>query len=273
MTYIPEEAKEIINNNIESLEAVLPDFLESYHIYGSISLGAFNTKESDIDFIAITKRKAMEKDIDILKNLHINIKKKFPKKSLDGMYLFKDDIEALNKKDSPCLRFNDGNFEGIVPFLRDSIDAFQLKKYGINIKGQSAKSLDYSVNFNILINNMYENLNTYWLNWMNKCKKFPSMDYINLLVNLKEIEWGVLGVSRLYYTFLEKDMTSKVGAGEYALKVFPQRWHKIINESMRLRKGVKTSYYSSLLQRRNDAIAYMDFVIGESNKGLSQNRK
>jgi hypothetical protein len=85
------------------------------------------------------------------------------------------------------------------------------------------------------------------------------------------IEWGVLGVSRLYYTFKEKDMTSKVGAGEYALKNVPQEWHKIINESMRLRKGNKKSYYNSIVKRRNDALKYIDYIIQESNKFLSEN--
>ncbi|MDZ5016954.1 DUF4111 domain-containing protein, partial [Clostridium perfringens] len=68
-------------------------------------------------------------------------------------------------------------------------------------------------------------------------------------VSLNIIEWGVLGVSRLYYTFKERDITSKIGAGEYALQNLPERWHKIINESMRLRKGNKKSFYNSIFER------------------------
>lgn len=68
---------------------------------------------------------------------------------------------------------------------------------------------------------MRDNLNSYWLKWVNSCRRFTSIGYIALLVSLKTIEWGVLGVSRLYYTFNEKNITSKVGAGEYALKTVP----------------------------------------------------
>lgn len=46
-------------------------------------------------------------------------------------------------------------------------------------------------------------------------------------------------ISRLYYTFRERNLISKVGAGEYGLQVVPQKWHKIIKESMRLQKDNK----------------------------------
>lgn len=261
MNYIPEEAKEIINEHTNMIETNLPNFLEAYYIYGSVSLGAFDYGTSDLDFIAVVKRKANEKDINILKKIHGDMQRKFNKTIVDGMYLLNDDIESLNKREISCLRFNDGKFQGFKMFDRNSIDAFQLKKYGITIKGRRIENLDYTVDFDILISKMQDNLNTYWLNWINDCRRFPSIRYINLFVNLKAIEWGVLGVSRLYYTFKERDMTSKVGVGEYVLQTLPQRWHKIIKESMRLRKNNKKSYYNSIFERRSDALAYIDYII------------
>jgi hypothetical protein len=119
---------------------------------------------------------------------------------------------------------------------------------------------------------MKENINTYWQNWVNACRRFPSMRYISIYISLKTIEWGVLGISRLYFTFLEMDITSKVGAGEYALRTVPQRWHKIIKEAMRLRKNNKKSYYNSVFKRRRDALGYIDYIIQESNKLFEKNK-
>lgn len=110
--------------------------------------------------------------------------------------------------------FNDGKFNGYKEFCKNSIDAYQLKKYGITIKGQNIEEDLYTIDWDILINNMRNNLNTYWFGWWSACKKFPSFNYISLLISIRMVEWGVLGVSRLYYTFKEKDITSKVGAGE-----------------------------------------------------------
>lgn len=266
MEHIPEEAEEIINSHINMIEREIPGFLESYYIYGSVSLGAFDYGMSDIDFIIITKREIAESDINVLKKIHSQMRKKYRKTILDGSYISKHDMESLNKGEVSCIRFNDGVFKGIKKLNINSIDFYQLKKYGITIKGQEIDSLKYTVNWDILIDNMKNNLNTYWANWVNDCKKFLSIKYIGLFYSLKMVEWGVLGVSRLYYTFKEKDITSKLGAGEYALRTVPERYHKIINESMRLRRGIKKSYYNSVFERRNDAIAYMYYIIKEINR-------
>ena len=71
MNYIPEKAKEIIEEHIKIIESSLSNFLESYYIYGSISLGAFDSTFSDIDFISVVKRKVNEEDINTLKKIHV----------------------------------------------------------------------------------------------------------------------------------------------------------------------------------------------------------
>ena len=265
MSNIPERVNQILNEYFDLFESRLPNVLKAYVIFGSVSLGAFNDGFSDIDFVAVVNRKFTEADLGVLKEVHNSIKIQYPKTDLMGMYVMEYDLsfEHENTKSCPC--FIDGIFKGYQRFEKNSIDAYQLKKYGITIKGQGSENLKYTVDWDILIHNMRDNINTYWFNWENGCKKFPSSKFFCLLLSLGMVEWGVLGVTRLYYTFKEGDMTSKVGAGEYALKTVPQRWHKIINESMRLRKGIKKSYYKSIFERRKDALDYIEYIIKESN--------
>lgn len=266
MKCLPEKVKEVVDEHIKVIELSLPKFLEAYYIYGSVSFGVFDYGNSDIDFIAVINRKATEIDINILIKIHDDMQRKFHKTILDGMYLLKDDIESLSKGEITCLRFNDGVFKGIKTFDTNSVDAFELKKYGITVKGKEIANFKYTVDFDILTNKMKENINTYWLKWVNTYRRFSSIRFIGLLISLKTIEWGVLGVSRLYYTFMERDIASKVGAGEYALRTVPLRWHKIIKEAMRLRKNNKRSFYNSIFKRRIDTINYIDYIIQESNK-------
>ncbi|HYE12446.1 MAG TPA: aminoglycoside adenylyltransferase domain-containing protein [Patescibacteria group bacterium] len=265
MNSIPENVNKILTEYFTIFEARLPNLLEAYYIYGSISLGAFDCGFSDIDFIAVVKRQTTETDMTILKEIHKYIKKKFPKTDLMGLYVMQSDLQLHHKNEKSCPCFIDGIFKGLEKFDQNSIDAYQLKKYGITMKGLDIKSYTYEVDWDTLIQNMSDNLNTYWLNWLNGCRKPLSVKYIGSFIHLGMIEWGVLGVTRLYYTFKERDITSKVGAGEYALKMVPQRWHKIIHESMRLRKGNKISYYKSIFERRKDALDYIEFIIAESN--------
>lgn len=263
MINISDKVKEVIDVHTHMIETFLPDFLASYYIYGSVSLGAFNYNQSDIDFIAIYKRKAMETDIKILKKIHIGMHRKFRKTILDGMYMFMEDAESLKyNSEISCLRFNNGEFKGYQTFYRNSIDSFQLIKYAIKIKGKETAELDYTVDVDIMISKTLHNLNTYWLNWLNR----PSIKSISLLFSPKCIEWGVLGVTRQYYTFREREIASKVMAGDYALQNLPEKWHKIISEAMRLRKDIRKSYYHSIFKRRNDALDYISFIIQESNR-------
>jgi hypothetical protein len=264
--YLPEKVNEIVNEHIKNIELNLPQFLEAYYVSGSVALGAFHDGKSDIDFIAVIKIKASEMDIDALKKIHNEMHRTHYEATLDGMYLRMDDIESFCDSEIPCLRFNDGVFRGFEVFDLNSVDAFILKKYGITVKGQEVKDLKYSVDFDSLIRKMRDNLNTYWLHWIKACRRFPSLRYIRVFASLKMIEWGVLGVTRQYYTFNERDITSKVQAGEYALKNVTHRWHKIIKESMRIRMNNKKSYYHSVIKRRNDALDYMDYIIQECNK-------
>ncbi|MBS4190624.1 DUF4111 domain-containing protein [Bacillus sp. FJAT-49705] len=265
MSKISSNIKLVIDSYFGLLDSKLPNILESYYVYGSISLGAFLDGLSDVDFIAVLQRKLTNTDIAALKEVHKQIQKRYLRTSLDGIYVMQSDLESL-KNENSCLEFREGKFQGHTKFNKNSIDAFQLKKYGIALKGRDAETLNYTVNWEELLSGMHENLNTYWKNWRDNCGKFPSIHYAGLFFSLSMIEWGVLGITRLFYTFLENDIISKVGAGEYALRTVPPRWHKIINESMRLRKGITQSYYTSRIERRNDALLYMDFIIQESNK-------
>jgi hypothetical protein len=228
-------------------------------------LGAFQKGFSDIDFIVLINQHPTDDELQRLKDIHKDMQRKFSGTILDGYYLVKEEMEAENQRVISSHYFSGGKFKGKRSFSKDSIDAFQLKKYGITIKGLPAEDINYFVDMDTLLTEQIKNVNTYWQNWLDSCKRFPSINYFGSFVSIRSIEWGVLGVTRLFYTIREKDMTSKVGAGEYAHVTVPGQWHKIIEEAIRWRKGEKKSLYRSARKRRADALAYMEYVIGECN--------
>lgn len=262
MNRIRRDIKTIIDEFVDRVERSLPGFLQDFYIYGSLSLDAFQNGFSDIDFIALINQHPTVDELQKLKDIHKHMQRKFSNTILDGYYLVKEEMTAENQRVIPSHYFSEGKFNGKRSFSKDSIDAFQLKKYGIIIKGQR---VDYSMDFDIVLKNQKDNINTYWQNWLDSCRRFPSINYLGSFVSIRSIEWGVLGVTRLFFTILEKDITSKVGAGVYALGTVPEKWHKIIQEAIRWRKGEKKSLYRSVRKRRADALAYMEYVIGECN--------
>ncbi|CAM3427989.1 aminoglycoside adenylyltransferase domain-containing protein [Paenibacillus lupini] len=258
---VPKKAQEVLDQHCIRLEQELPNVVEAYHLFGSVSIGAFQEGLSDLDFVAVTSRPLREREVQVLEQIHRDLEQKIPTISLDGRYVVREDIERLAYKDCPYYYFNSGKLVGIDRFHKNSIDAYQLKQYGIPILGKDPRTYDYTVDWDLLAQNMKRNIEQYWMNWKRKVERFPAS--LGMLYKGWMIEWGVLGVSRIYYSIREQDMISKTGAGEYALQHVPTRWHRIIQESIQLRSGSKKSLYRSRLQRRKDALAYMDYLMKE----------
>jgi hypothetical protein len=98
----------------------------------------------------------------------------------------------------------------------------------------------------------------------------------------------VLGVSRLHYTLATGDISSKADAGRYALHAFPDKWHRIVNESRRIRRADYArpdfsnvlaevndfirvrredgSLYATPLARRGDVLAIGDTVMTDARR-------
>ncbi|MBY6036638.1 DUF4111 domain-containing protein [Fictibacillus nanhaiensis] len=262
---IPKTVNQVINEYLNVMEGRLPNLLESFYIFGSVSIGAFQEGMSDIDFVAVVKRKLSETDVAQLKDVHESMKRTFPKTGLDGMYVLREDLEGINEGGPSCPYFNEGTLQGYRTFDRNWIDSFQLKTYGIVIKGLPIETYNLSIDWETLKSNLIHNVNTYWLNWKNGCEKVTSLSFIGSFVSGSMIEWGVLGVTRLYYSLREEDITSKMGAGEYALHHVPEKYHRILHEAMRLRQGNKPSYYRSVFKRRRDMLDYMAYMMRECN--------
>src|SRR5215212_146302 len=83
----------------------------------------------------------------------------------------------------------DGNFD------MNNITWWILKNRGIVLVGPA--DLDIDVDWDLLITRMRGNLNTYWLNFT----KVPRR--IVWMLTDDGIQWAVLGVLRLFYTFNE----------------------------------------------------------------------
>ncbi len=258
---VPKKVQEILDDYFQMIKPL--DLLESFYLYGSISIGAFVDVYSDIDFFTVIKRNVSPPELETLKQIHEKLMIKYPQTDLMGYYLAKDELKSLKDNTANCLCFIDGVCRGYTKFDTNSVDAYQLKKYGIAIFGPEAASLDYEITPNIFNQEkMLQEFTSYWLVFINK----PSIKYKGLF-DIAVIDWVVLGVSRIYFCYKEKDVTSKLRAGEYALQAFPKKWDRIIRESMRLRTGNKTSYYRwPFLKRRNDVINYVKFVYNECKK-------
>ncbi|OPA73728.1 hypothetical protein BVG16_26935 [Paenibacillus selenitireducens] len=253
----------ILYEYISMVQKELP--LQGFYIYGSIALGDYSLELSDIDFIAVTDQRLNPDGIRHVEQVHRLVERKFPKPNLNGIYVTWEDLGKLQEEITPYPFYCDGKLTAAGYFECNLVTWYELKHTGITIIGPEASDLAFTVDWGQLISLMYANLNTYWQRWIVQSEKHLSLKSAALYFRSSEVEWGVLGITRLFYTFREHQITSKARAGEYALLIVPERWHKILQEALRVRRGVKKSMYASKSQRRSDALHYMKYIQKEAN--------
>jgi len=237
----------------------LPDFISALYVVGSIALDGFNEQFSDIDFVAVLNCQISPVDIETLNAIHKAIEKNFPKWKLSGGYFQINDLGRFENEIKPHPYYHDGKFHDKGYFEINSVTWWILKNHGIAVMGKESGDLPFTVDWNILVARMKENLNSYWVSWTTRIDGF--------LVMLSDwgIQWTVLGVLRQYYTFRENSITTKIRAAEYALTWLPNRWRSLIQEAIDIREGKKKSRYRSKIVRMIDAVKFLKYVIQTCN--------
>jgi hypothetical protein len=138
-----------------------------------------------------------------------------------------------------------------------------LKNYGMTLVGKQPDHYALNIDVEDLINYVKLNADTYWVNWTEQASKNLSINGVFTLFE-QGVEWGVLGISRLYYTIHENDIASKYEAGKYVLDKIPTHHERIIREALRIRKAEnESSYYKSPFRRRRDSLLFMRYMINQ----------
>lgn len=259
---IPQLLNALAEEYVGAMTAELPGFMSACYLHGSIALGAFQPGLSDIDFIAVISRPASEQVIARLKAIHGELKRKYPHLPMSGSYLQWHDLGRLEGAIEPHPHYHDGalHLQGYHDI--NLVTWWLLKNRGLALLGPAPGELDLEVDWDRLVADMRENLNTYWVRFTRQPSRIAWLlfDY--------GIQWTVLGVLRQFYTFREQDITSKTGAGEYALAPLPKKWHRIIQEALNVRGRRSTRLYRLRLVRAVEAFRFLRYTVRLCNAGL-----
>lgn len=256
---IPTSIRPLLAAYIGALEAEAPGLVTGLYIHGSIALDAYTPGQSDIDATAFLSRPATTTDLAKLSALHTAHTSTYPRPLLEVSYLQWSDLgKAEHDIISPI--YHDGFFKAAGNFDANLVTWWVIQNHGITLIGPQPSKLSLHVDWNILLKLMHENLNSYWIRFIQKPRG------IAWFLHDSGIEWIILGVLRQYYSFVAHDITSKLGAGEYALTHLPEKWNRIIREALRIRNQEPVSLYTSKLTRAGEAYNFVRFLMQQSNK-------
>lgn len=252
---IPELVRPIVRDYIRLTEKRLLGLIDGSYLIGSIALGEFNEYLSDIDFVTILNRRATPVDIEHLRKIHQTLENSYPRWKMSGSYVQHSDLGKLEQQLMPHPHFHDGVLHPVAQHGLNAVIWWELKHCGITVLGADPRNLPIDVNWDLLIEEMRANLNSYWRSWT----RHPWR--VMALYTDWGIQWAVLGILRQFYTFRENSITTKIKAGEYALRCLPNNWHPLIQDAIHIRQGKKDLAYRFRFGRMIHAVNFLKYVI------------
>jgi hypothetical protein len=257
---MPKSVQQVLSEYTAMVHAALPGLLDGVYLHGSLALNAYNPGLSDIDFISITSRRCTATDIDSLRTIHHTLVQRYPQAQLEGCYLIAQDVGRFEDHMLPHPYIHDGSLHASGYHDINAVTWWILKQHGIAVYGPPPNQFDIQIDWELLLADMHHNLNTYWASFTSSPRRMA------WLLNDYGIQWVVLGVLRQFYTFRERAITSKAGAGMYGLVHMPPQWHPLIQEAINFREGSMRSCYRSRIGRAISARAFLQLIITACNQ-------
>ncbi|MFG1705971.1 aminoglycoside adenylyltransferase domain-containing protein [Nonomuraea sp. M3C6] len=261
----------IVETYLSLADAEAPGLVEGLYLEGSAALGDYRPGTSDVDFVAVT---AAEPPVEVLGRIHDRL----GAHPFDGVYLTWDDLrrDPSDLEARPQAHAGRLNRRGGV----NPITWHTLAHHGLTCRGPKPDELEIWNDPATLAAWTDGNLDSYWRRLVIRASRLASPWGLTCLGSYGAV-WVVTGVARLHYTLATGEITSKAGAGRHALETFPERWHRVVNEALRLREedaalptvasavsGLgdhfgtpRCSLYGSPFERRRDVLGFAEQAI------------
>lgn len=256
---IPSQAKPVLDDYAGRLQDRLPDLVTGLYLHGSVALGAFDPRLSDIDFLALLSRPCTKSDLACLAEIHRRVRSEHPHPALDGGYLQWADVGKNEDAIQPYPYYHNGRLEPDKRVGVNAVTWWTIGNCGLALIGPEPQNLDIEVDGAALTAYLLPNLNTYWRAFTKNPRR------VLWLLSDSGLQWVILGVLRQYYTFREQAIISKTEAGHYGLGHLPERWGRLIREALRIRQGAGVPLYRSRIGRAADAHRFLRFMIDYCN--------
>lgn len=255
---------EVVETYLTAADTEAPGLVEGLYLEGSVALGDFRTHTSDVDFVAVVAEPPGAAALTALRRVHARVREHQRRPYFDGVYLTWGDLSggptvAIARPTSHEGRFHPG--EG----RQSPVTWHTLARHGITCRGPALTEVGVWTDPAALAEWQNTNLDEYWGRGLARASRLLSKPGLATLTDYGTA-WTVTGVSRLHYTLATGEITSKDGAGRHALTTFPGRWHRIVAESLRIRRAEPgPSLYGTPLRRRQDTLAFTAMTIADAH--------
>jgi hypothetical protein len=278
----------VVDAYLEAVDDAAPGLVEGLYLTGSTALGEFRPQTSDIDFLAVTSNRPDAAALAALSRAHVRLRHRCPRPFFDGRYVTWNDLARDPRHADPGPYSYEGHFHA-RGYGADPVTWHTVADHGVRCRGAEPADLAIWTDAAALASWTLNNFDSYWRPLLKRARRFPDPWSLTAFTSYGAV-WVALGVCRLHYTLATGKIASKEEAGCYGIETFPERWHRALNEALRIRRADRArpdvtsafaeiiddlrirrapeggSLYPTPVERRNDVLAFADMVIADANR-------
>ncbi|OBB96555.1 hypothetical protein A5779_17080 [Mycolicibacterium peregrinum] len=267
MRQVDGQAAAVIATYLDLADQHADGLIEALYLEGSLALGDFQAGTSDIDFIAVTTDQPDSAALDALHHVHEELATRHHRPFFDGIYLTWPQVAAGPTSVHNPPASHEGRFISTSsPEKANPVTWHTLAQHAITCRGPSPSQLDIWTDSTELAAWQNTNLDEYWLRNLTRARRLLNPSSLALLTDYGTV-WTVTGIARLHYTIATEKIASKTQAAQYALNTFPQQWHPVIREALRVRTREHSKpLYTNRLRRRRDILSFGHMAITDAHR-------
>jgi hypothetical protein len=243
---------------LETIDEAAPGLVQGLYLHGSLGFGDFTLAHSDIDFVAVLARRPDQDDVVALAEAHTLVRERHSQLNFDGFHIVATDL-AAPPAECPAVPYTLARKFHVAGRVEiNPVTWHELAQNGITVRGIDLADLDIWTDDSVLRAYTHNNLNTFW-----RMQVEMLLTHTAAAALPEVVAWCVLGVSRLHHLLATGAMTSKSGAGRYALTAFGSEWHPIVRDALEVREDpdAPSAYAHDLDQRAADVAGFTAMVV------------
>jgi Aminoglycoside adenylyltransferase, C-terminal domain len=239
------------------LSAVPEGLVTGLYLRGGLGFGEWVEGKSDVDFLATLAVRPGPDEVAALRRAHELVAERHGDAPyLDGPHLLAADLTAPPDlcPDVPAVlmhRFREQGRNELHPAAWH-----ELAGHSITVLGPPVEDLAVWTDDAVLRDFTIDNLDTDWRGHAESCTASPEGAAVPFAC-----EWVVPGVARLHHLLVTGEQTAKSRAVRWGLDFYPERFHRVLRESLAIREGAFERQYDDPVERGRDVGAFASYVV------------
>jgi len=254
MAIVPDPVDEALAVWLATHDEVAPGTVEGLYVVGSVALGDW-TPHSDVDVVAVIADPSDPELGSDLAAAHAVLRERTDL-VIDGPFVAWGDLVVPPMAvQRPWVLDGEFHLDG-ESFEINPVTWYTLAEYGIAMRGPAPQRVGVHVDDAERRTWVRENLDTYWRSVGTRLDAALADDDRADGFDGAVLEWTVLGVARMLFTYETGDVASKTAAGEWAAIRGPD-FRPLLEAAIEQRRRPGTVTRSTL----RDAVEFVDQVL------------